>query len=78
LKDNELLKAELEELKKKAAPPKGVVTQVPVTVSKEDEDVTKSSKDDIEKAEDVPAEGTEARALYEIRKAHKSGGVRIG
>lgn len=75
LKDNELLKTELEELKKKAAPPKGSVTPVPV--SKDTETITKSS-DDVEKSEEVPAEGTPERALYEIKKSHKSGGIRLG
>jgi phage head maturation protease len=77
LKDNELLKAELDELKKKAAPPKGSVTAVPTVVEKADETVTKSS-DNVEKVEEVPEEGTEERALYEIKKAHKSGGIRLG
>ncbi len=74
IKDNEVLKAQLDELKKKAAPPKGVLNTV--AVDKSTDSVTDTSLIDKANA-DIPAEGTPERAKYELKKVFQSGGKRL-
>ncbi len=73
--ENALLKAELDALKKQPAPAVIALNSSAVAVEKS-ADSTQTS-DDLGKAEVIPPEGTEARALYEIKKAHKAGGTRL-
>jgi len=74
--ENTLLKAELDALKKQPAPAAISLNGSAVVAIEKSADSTQTS-DDLGKAEVIPPEGTEARALWEIKKAHKAGGTRL-
>lgn len=74
--ENTLLKAELEKLRNQPAPAAISLNGSAVVAIEKSADSTQTS-DDLGKAEVIPPEGTEARALWEIKKAHKAGGTRL-
>ena len=71
LAQTEEVRKQLQELQAKPAPGKALLK----VLSKE-ADVLPDPVANVEKAEDVPAEGTEARAMYELKKVFQAGGVR--
>lgn len=64
------LEKQVKEMQAKPAPGKALLK----VLSKEADVLPDPSQ--VEKAEDVPAEGTEARAMYELKKVFQAGGVR--